>query len=226
MDGIAIAVSVCICFAIIVHIFTLSICVPCLTIFISLGLTGMMFQLSLTNKLKSHLQSVASSNDKQPILHPSSQSLMSRIPNYQKSTYADNISTFHGREIRRVPNANGGMGFVLQLSYSDPTTYSNAGTNDGKAVDPQGWSSEEISTYDGWRGDSFRKWRNAETYESEGFSDFKSTFGNEAYGLNHRFYLHLDNGGKMWLSAEDGCEGTPKEAGNLFGKIGEMLFGK
>ncbi|KAL3796895.1 hypothetical protein HJC23_008848 [Cyclotella cryptica] len=151
-----------------------------------------------------------SSNDKQPILHPSSQSLMSRIPNYQKSSYADNLSTFHGREIRRVPNANGGMGFVLQLSYSDPSTYSNEGTNDGEAVDPEGWSAEEIASYDGWRGDTFRKWRNAATYEAEGFADFSSRFGKEAYGLNHRFYLHLDNGGKMWLSAEDGCEGTPK----------------
>ena len=189
----------------------------------------MMFQLSLTDKLKSHLQSIANDNSNQsnqPILHPASQSLMARIPNYTKSSYADNISTFHGRELRRVPQANGGMGFVLQLSYADPTTYSDTSTNDGKAVDPQGWSAEEISTYDGWRGDTFRKWRNADTYTSEGFTDFKTRYGPEAYGLNHRFYLHLDNGGKMWLSAEDGCEGTPKEGGNLFGRIGELLFGK
>lgn len=189
----------------------------------------MMFQLSLSNKLKSHLQSVASTpnnSDKQPKLHPSSQTLMARIPNYQKSSYADNISTFHGRELRRVPHANGGMGFVLQLTYSDPTTYTDNATNDGKAVDPEGWSQEEIATYDGWRGDSFRKWRNAETYTSEGFRDFKTKFGPEAYGLNHRFYLHLDNGGKMWLSAEDGCEGTPRESGNIFGRIGDLLFGK
>jgi hypothetical protein len=187
----------------------------------------MMFQLVLTKKLKSHLQNIAASpNDKQPVLHPSSQPLMSRIPNYQKSSYADNIATFHGREIRRVPNAKGGMGFVLQLSYSDPSTYSNEGTNDGKVVDPEGWSAQEIASYDGWRGDTFRQWRNAATYEAEGFADFSSRFGKEAYGLNHRFYLHLDKGGRMWLSAEDGCEGTPKESGNLLGKLGEMLFGK
>ena len=73
-----------------------------------LNFIGMMFQLSLTDKLKSHLQSIASTpNSKQPILHPASQSLMSRIPNYSKSSYADNISTFHGRELRRVPDAKG-----------------------------------------------------------------------------------------------------------------------
>lgn len=192
--------------------------------------TGMMFQLCLTEKLKSHLQSIASSSpnnsQQQPILHPATQSLMSRIPNYTKSSYADNISTFHGREIRRVPNANGGMGFVLQLSYSDPSTYSDTSTNDGKAVDPEGWSNQEISTYDGWRGDTFRKWRNAQLYTDEGFESFITKFGKEAYGLNHRFYLHLDSANRMWLSAEDGCEGTPKMSGNLFGKIGEMLFGK
>jgi hypothetical protein len=186
----------------------------------------MMFQLVLSTRLKSHLQTVVSAQKEQPIIHPSDQQLMSRIPKYQKSSYADNISTFHGREIRRVPNAKGGMGFVLQLSYSDPSTYSNESSNDGKAADPEGWSTEEISTYDGWRGDQFRKWRSAAIYESEGFSDFATMFGNEAYGLNHRFYLHSDNGGKMWLSAEDGCEGTPKEGGNLLGRLGEMLFGK
>ena len=82
--------------------------------------TGMMFQLVLSDKLKSHLQTVAtSSNDnqqQQPIIHPSSQQLMNRIPNYSKSSYADNISIFHGRELRNIPKANGGMNFVLQLS--------------------------------------------------------------------------------------------------------------
>jgi hypothetical protein len=188
--------------------------------------SGMMFQLVLTDKLKSHLQKVSTSQPDRPIMHPASQPLMNRIPDYYKSSYADNIGLFHGREIRRVPNANGGMGFVLQLSYADPTTFSNKESNDGKAVDPQGWSSEEITTYDGWRGDTYRKWRNAATYVDEGFDSFSSQFGNEAYGLNHRFYLHLDNQNRMWLSAEDGCEGTPKDgSGGLLGKLGGFLFG-
>ncbi|EED91018.1 predicted protein [Thalassiosira pseudonana CCMP1335] len=187
---------------------------------------GMMFQLVLTDKLKSHLQKVSTSQPDRPIMHPASQPLMNRIPDYYKSSYADNIGLFHGREIRRVPNANGGMGFVLQLSYADPTTFSNKESNDGKAVDPQGWSSEEITTYDGWRGDTYRKWRNAATYVDEGFDSFSSQFGKEAYGLNHRFYLHLDNQNRMWLSAEDGCEGTPKDgSGGLLGKLGGFLFG-
>ena len=42
----------------------------------------------------------------------------------------------------------------------------------GNAVDPQGWSEEEISTYDGWRSDSVRQWRNRERYEAEGFATF------------------------------------------------------
>jgi hypothetical protein len=49
---------------------------------------------------------------------------------------------------------------------------------------------------------------------------------NKASGLNHRFFLHYNNRGRMWLCAEDGCEGTPSEGGRgLMGKIGEMLFG-
>ena len=30
----------------------------------------------------------------------------------------------------------------------------------------------------------------------------------------------------MWLSAEDGCEGTPDEGKSLIGKLGGILFGK
>jgi len=205
--------------------------------------TGMMFQLVLSDKLKSHLQTVAtSSNDnqqQQPIIHPSSQQLMNRIPNYSKSSYADNISIFHGRELRNIPKANGGMNFVLQLSYADDNESNlideslakDAGKGadglwNGKPVDPQGWSIEEIETYDGWRSDSFRKWRNRPLYESEGYTTFTEEFGTDGYGLNHRFYLHYDNENRMWLSAEDGCEGTPSEGKSLMGKLGGILFGK
>jgi len=34
------------------------------------------------------------------------------------------------------------------------------------------------------------------------------TYGDRAFGLNHRCYWHLDREGRLWLSAEDGCEGV------------------
>mmetsp|Transcript_9983 Transcript_9983/g.15092 ORF Transcript_9983/g.15092 Transcript_9983/m.15092 type:complete len:331 (+) Transcript_9983:1-993(+) len=203
---------------------------------------GMMFQLVLSDKLKSHLQTISSNTnnngDQQPVIHPASQSLMNRTPDYQKSAAADNTSIFHGRELRQIPTANGGMGFVLQLSYADPSGTVSAidesnvagkgaeAAWSGEAVDPQGWSSEEIATYDGWRGDSFRQWRKGSMYEAEGFDAFSDQFGKEAFGLNHRFFLHLDDRERMWLSAEDGCEGTPSEGRSLMGKLGGILFGK
>lgn len=130
------------------------------------------------------------------------------------------------------------MGFVLQLSYADPSgtledvsSSSVAGKGadaawNGSPVDPQGWSKEEIATYDGWRSDQFRQWRKCSMYEGEGYSTFGSEFGNEAFGLNHRFFLHLDNQNRMWLSAEDGCEGTPADGNSLMKKLGGMLFGR
>ena len=45
-------------------------------------------------------------------------------------------------------------------------------------------------------------------YESEGWANFKETYGDKAFGLNHRCYWHLDSQSKLWLSAEDGCEGV------------------
>ena len=85
--------------------------------------------------------------------------------------------------------------------------------------DPEGWSTQEIDTYDGWGHDSGRVWRKADDYEKEGFQTFKEKFGNEAFGLNHRFYLHYDGAKRMWLSAEDGCEGTPAMSGNPIRRI-------
>lgn len=201
---------------------------------------GMMFQLVLSDKLRSHLETVAASEstDDQPVVHPASQPVMSRTPDYQKTARADNVSVFHGRELRQIPSANGGMGFVLQLSYADPAGVAAAADGPaaagkgadaawtGAAVDPQGWSAEEIATYDGWRGDSFRQWRKAAAYEAEGFATFAERFGTDAFGLNHRFFLHLDDSSRVWLSAEDGCEGTPSEGRSLLGKLGGMLFGK
>ena len=160
---------------------------------------GMMFQLCLSPKLREHLVSVASNNDQQPIIFDANKPRMFNLEGYSKDALADNMSIFHGRELRQVPNAAGGMGFVLQLSLSNGN-------------DPEGWSKEEIATYDGWGHDSGRTWRKADRYEDEGFKAFKQTFGPKAFGLNHRFYLHLDAQNRMWLAAEDGCEGTPAVA--------------
>ena len=41
------------------------------------------------------------------------------IPDYNKDAEADNIRLFHGREVRKVPNAAGGMNFVLHLSLAN-----------------------------------------------------------------------------------------------------------
>merc|ERR1719491_2446617 len=198
---------------------------------------GMLFQLVLSKKLQSHLESVAASEDSmtQPVLHPASQPLMDRIPDYSKSAFADNIAIFHGRELRKIPAANGGMGFVLQLSYADESgtlsTEGDAGKGadaswTAKAVDPQGWSAQEIAVYDGWRSDSLRQWRNAKKYKDEGWDIAKDLGSEDSFGLNHRCYLHLDGQNKMWLSAEDGCEGTPSSGKSLLGKLGGMLFGR
>jgi hypothetical protein len=78
--------------------------------------------------------------------------------------------------------------------------------------DPEGWTAEEIASYDGWGHDSSRQWRNVEQWESEGVVGFRKRFGAKAFGLNHRFYFHFDDQGGFWLSAEDGCEGRAADA--------------
>ena len=83
----------------------------------------------------------------------------------------------------------------------------------------EGWTKEEIAGYDGWGHDSGRIWRNGKMLEAEGFDTFKEKFGQAAYTLHHRFYLHFDRQNRMWLSAEDGCEGVaaPAPEKKLFG---------
>jgi hypothetical protein len=178
---------------------------------------GMMFQLMLTDQLREHLITVASEDkdehehehehenggSHQPKVFDASNSRMFDIPKYAKSAEADNMNIFHGRELRQIPHAKGGFGFVLQLSMAVP--------EGAESKDPEGWSAQEIQTYDGWGHDSGRKWRKADDYEAEGIQDFKQTFGDKAFGLNHRFYLHFDDSSRIWLSAEDGCEGTPAQ---------------
>ncbi|GMH47059.1 hypothetical protein TrLO_g4267 [Triparma laevis f. longispina] len=160
---------------------------------------GMMFEFALSDKLRSRLLEVAGSENasNQPVVADSSKRRMHQLEDYEKSAHADNISYFHGREIRNVPDAAGGRGFVLQLSDS--------------VDDPEGWSAQEVSTYDGWGHDSGRQWRKTDDWESEGVK-MREKFGESAFGLNHRFYLHYDDQDNFWLSAEDGCEGKAAEA--------------
>jgi len=173
---------------------------------------GMMFQLVLSEKLKDHLEGLASDElDQQPVVFDASHPRMNQISDYSQSSDADNIRIFHGREIRQVPDATGGMGFVLQLSHSDED-------------DPEGWTSEEVEGYDGWGHDSGRVWRQGDRLEKEGFSGFRSRFGPKAFALHHRCYLHYDNGNSMWLSAEDGCEGTPApESNGVVNRIAALM---
>lgn len=173
---------------------------------------GMMFQLVLSEKLYDYLANVATAEEgkQQPVIYDSSKVRMFQLPGYSKSAEADNIRIFHGRELRKVPNAAGGFGFVLHLSLAN-------------SDDPEGWSPQEISTYDGWAHDVGRQWRKAADYQEEGFQNFTKKFGTKAFGLNHRFYLHYDASQRLWLSAEDGCEGTPADSG--FSNPLNRLFG-
>ena len=157
---------------------------------------GMLFQLVLTDKLRSHLSAVSASqrDGEQPVVFDASHNRMAKLPGYRPSGDADNIRVFHGREVRKVPTAAGGHGFVLQLSFG--------------GEDVQGWTAEERAEYDGWGHDSQRTWRKGERLEKEGVADFRRQFGGDAFTLHHRFYWHLDRSNRLWLSAEDGCEGV------------------
>ena len=156
----------------------------------------MLFQLVLSDTLRTTLNAVAQKAEaaEQPAIHGADINRMAKMPNYSKDATADNVMLFHGREVRKVPTAAGGMGFVLQLTAAD-------------LGDPEGWTAEEIAGYDGWGHDASRTWRKGEMLESEGYKSFRSTFGTTAFTLNHRFYFHLDAQSRFWLSAEDGCEG-------------------
>jgi hypothetical protein len=171
---------------------------------------GMMFQLVLSERLRSRLVGVAATSSgepSQPVVFDARNTRMSQTPGYSTTADADNVKIFHGREVRQVPDAAGGMGFVLHLSDTEE--------------DPEGWSPQEIADYNGWRHDSGRPWRNMQLWESEG-AKLREKFGEAAFGLHHRFYLHLDQQNGFWLSAEDGCEGRASDGagrGKLFGLL-------
>ena len=161
---------------------------------------GMMFQLVLSDRLREHLATVKSADDSgpnQPVLHDAGVDKMAKMPGYSQSARADNAVLFHGREVRKVPHAAGGMGFVLQLTYA----------GEGADADAEGWAAQEMAEYNGWGHDATRKWRNGAELEAAGVVGYVAKFGTDAFGLHHRFFWHLDREGQMWLSAEDGCEG-------------------
>mmetsp|Transcript_89720 Transcript_89720/g.155282 ORF Transcript_89720/g.155282 Transcript_89720/m.155282 type:complete len:283 (-) Transcript_89720:48-896(-) len=170
---------------------------------------GMMFQLVLSEKLRNHLSQVAESGGDQPVVFDASKDRMAKIPGYSQTANVDSIKVFHGREIRQVSDAAGGMGMVLQLSHPEE--------------DPEGWTEAEVKGYDGWGHDSGRVWRKGDRLESEGFKTFRNKFGQRAFTLHHRFYLHFDGFNRLWLSAEDGCEGYPASAPAKF-NVGPFSF--
>ena len=148
---------------------------------------GMMFQLVLSDKLRTTL---ASGDAQQPVVHDANTRRMAQMDGYSQSAAADNVRIFHGREVRNVPDAAGGMNFVLHLSHTDD--------------DEEGWTASEKGDYNGWAHDSGRPWRN----NADGqWPSAMQKFGKSAFGLHHRFYLHLDGQNGFWLSADDGCEG-------------------
>lgn len=154
-----------------------------------------MFQLILSDKLRDELLEVAKNRETDVAVFDTSIDRMAKMPKYSQSAEADGIHIFHGREIRKVANAAGGMGFVLQLSSAS-------------SEDPEGWTPQERKEYNGWAHDSGRHWRRGDELHNEGYDSFRSKFGPSAFTLHHRFYWHVDRRGGLWLAAEDGCEGV------------------
>ena len=123
--------------------------------------------------MKDYLLKVSEGNGAQPVVHSPDIMRMFKIPGYSKSNFSDNVVYFHGREIRKVKWAEGGRGFVFQLSLAE-------------GDDEEGWTEAERVGYDGWGKDVGRQWRNGEALEREGVPNFREKFGQQAFSLNHR----------------------------------------
>ena len=87
--------------------------------------------------------------------------------------------------------------------------------SDASDDDQEGWTQQERAGYDGWGHDGGRTWRQGPRLEAEGFAGFRAKFGAAAYTLHHRFFLHLDGLDRLWLAAEDGCEGFPSNVSSI-----------
>lgn len=162
---------------------------------------GMMFGVSLSPRLREHLEEVAAAGEadpRQPVVYGKEVRRMSMRPEgHDLDARADNARLFHGREVRQAENAAGGGGMLIHLSFAGEP-----------GDDAEGWTSEELEEYSGWLSDRQRRWRDGALLESEGFETFGARFGAKAFTLHHKFYLHVDAGNNFWLSAEDGCEGV------------------
>lgn len=183
---------------------------------------GMMFGVSLSPRLKEHLAAVAAGGDedlRQPVVYDKNVRRMSQRPEgHDLNAFADNAVLFHGREVRSARDAAGGGGMLIHLSF--------AGGEKGEDV--EGWTREETDEYAGWLSDRQRRWRQGAILKSEGFSTFADRFGQDAFCLHHRFYLHVDAKDNFWIAAEDGCEGVamppkPKPPAKDFGE-GAFVF--
>jgi hypothetical protein len=161
---------------------------------------GMMFGVSLSPRLREHLEEVASAGEadpRQPVVYGKEVRRMSMRPEgHDLDARADNARLFHGREVRQAENAAGGGGMLIHLSFAGEP-----------GDDAEGWTNEETDEYSGWLSDRQRRWRDGALLQSEGFETFGARFGAKAFTLHHKFYLHVDAGNNFWLSAEDGCEG-------------------
>merc|ERR1719353_2412713 len=91
-----------------------------------------MFQLVLTDAL---VEKLKGPDAPKVVIHDASMRRMAQVPGYDKSNYADDAVFFHGREVRKVPNAAGGMNFVLQLSASGED---KDGLVDGERLEDEG----------------------------------------------------------------------------------------
>jgi len=158
---------------------------------------GMMFQLVLSDALRAHLLADSAA----VTVHGAAVKNMAQVPGYAKSAAANDVELFHGREVRKVQGAAGGMGFVLHLALSSER-------------DEQGWSAQEKADYNGWGHDGGRPWRNASSWAREGVAALPAwpSPGSGLVGLHHRCYWHTDSQGRLWLAAEDGCEGFAFDA--------------
>jgi len=179
---------------------------------------GMKFGLVLSDALRAHLGDVAAAGEgdpRQPRVFAGTPR-MALMDGYERGAGADDVTVFHGREVRQVTRE--GLGetspMFIHLSLSG-------------GGDPEGWSAEEVAEYSGWLSDRQRRWRDGAAYAAEkgGADWYRAKFGEGAYGLHHRFYLRTDEAGGFWLSAEDGCEGVAMEMGGRRGGAGGILGG-
>ena len=138
---------------------------------------------------------------RQPKLYDASVARMSMKPDgYAKDASADDATVFHGREVRKVSAARTAPASTMFIHLCR-----------GQGRHREGWSAEEIEEHSGWMSDrgGGGRWRDGGVCAAEAGADwYRAKFGPEAFGLHHRFYLHLDGGDNFWLSAEDGCEGV------------------